>query len=169
MAGNITQDPEFKLLPSGRPLCKLRLAVNYKSKEYEEACFVSVDVFGRQAEICNQYLQKGKPVLVEGRLKYDTWQDKETGQTRNAHSIVASRVNILSLANQSQEGIHGEQEPASYGNDSATTNISTSSIRHSNSETKVRSSSQIVPATQTSGTPQIPHTTGRSVEDDIPF
>jgi single-strand DNA-binding protein len=65
----------------------------------QEVCFVDVDVWGAQADSCNQYLQKGRPVLVEGRLKLDTWVDNE-GQRRSKHSIVADRVTFLPAAGQ---------------------------------------------------------------------
>ena len=101
--GNLTRDPEYKQLPSGQAICKLGLASNrqFKNRQtdsmIQEVCFVDVDVWGPQAESCRQYLQKGRAVLVEGRLKFDTWQDNN-GQTRSKHSIVADRVLFLSAA-----------------------------------------------------------------------
>lgn len=100
IAGNLTRDPEFKQLGSGQSICKLGLASNrqYKNRQtgatVQEVCYVDIDVWGAQAETCNKYLQKGKPVLVEGRLKLDTWKDNE-GQNRSKHSIVADRVVFL--------------------------------------------------------------------------
>ena len=100
LIGNLTRDPEYKQLPSGQPVCRLGLAVNrqYKNKQtgamVQEVCFIDIDVFGPQAESCRQYLQKGRPVLVEGRLKFDTWQTPD-GQTRSKHSVVADRVVFL--------------------------------------------------------------------------
>ncbi len=99
--GNLTRDPEFKQLASGQMVCRFGLASNrqFKNKQtgamIQEVCFIDVDVWGPQAETCNQYLQKGRGVLVEGRLKFDTWQDND-GQRRNKHSIVADRVTFLS-------------------------------------------------------------------------
>lgn len=100
LVGNLTRDPEYKQLPSGQAVCRLGLAVNrsFKNKQsgaaIQEVCFIDIDVWGAQAESCNQYLKKGRPVLVEGRLKYDTWQDQQGG-TRSKHSIVADRVLFL--------------------------------------------------------------------------
>ena len=100
MVGNLTRDPEYKQLPSGQAVCRLGLAVNrsFKNKQsgnaIQEVCFIDIDVWGAQAESCNQYLKKGRPVLVEGRLKFDTWQDQQGG-TRSKHSIVADRVLFL--------------------------------------------------------------------------
>jgi len=100
MIGNLTRDPDFKQLSSGQPVCQLGLASNrqYRNKQtgsmVQEVCFIDVDVFGPQAESCRQFLQKGRPVLVEGRLKFDTWESQE-GQKRNKYSIVADRVVFL--------------------------------------------------------------------------
>ena len=100
LIGNLTRDPDYKQLPSGQAVCRLGLAVNrqYKNKQtgamVQEVCFVDIDVFGPQAESCRQYLQKGRPILVEGRLKFDTWQTPD-GQTRSKHSIVADRIVFL--------------------------------------------------------------------------
>lgn len=108
MIGNLTRDPEYKQLPSGQGVCQLGLASNrqYRNKQtgsmVQEVCFVDIDVFGPQAESCNQYLQKGRAVLVEGRLKFDTWDSPE-GQKRSKHSIVADRVVFLSMSPADEE------------------------------------------------------------------
>ena len=105
MAGNLTRDPEYKQLPSGQAVCRLGLASNrqFRNKQsgdmIQEVCFVDIDVWGPQAESCRQFLQKGRPILVEGRLKFDSWDDAN-GQKRSKHSIVADRVVFLSQANQ---------------------------------------------------------------------
>ena len=107
--GNLTRDPEYKQLPSGQGLCKLGLASNrqFRNKSTgvlsSEACFVDIDVWGAQAESCNQYLQKGRPILVEGRLKFDSWKDAE-GNTRSKHSIVAERVVFLGSRQDAEAG-----------------------------------------------------------------
>lgn len=109
IAGNLTRDPEYKQLPSGQGVCRLGLASNRQFKnrqtgmQIQEVCYVDIDVWGPQADSCNQYLQKGRGVLVEGRLKFDTWQDQQ-GQTRSKHSIVADRVVFLSAGNQDESG-----------------------------------------------------------------
>lgn len=101
IVGNLTRDPEFKQLSSGQNVCRLGLASNRQFKNRQtgsmaqEVCYVDVDVWGPQAETCRQYLAKGRPVLVEGRLKFDTWQDPQ-GATRSKHSIAADRVVFLS-------------------------------------------------------------------------
>ncbi len=101
IVGNLTRDPEYKQLPSGQNVCRLGLASNRQFKNRQtgtmaqEVCYVDVDVWGPQADTCRQYLAKGRPVLVEGRLKFDTWQDQQ-GATRSKHSIAADRVVFLS-------------------------------------------------------------------------
>lgn len=115
MIGNLTRDPEYKQLPSGQPTVRLGLAANrqYRNKQtgsmVQEVCFVDIDVYGPQAESCRQYLQKGRAVLVEGRLKFDTWETAE-GQTRSRHSIVADRVVFLSQA-QAEGDMQGADQP----------------------------------------------------------
>jgi single-strand DNA-binding protein len=108
MMGNLTRDPEHKQLTSGQAVCRFGLASNrqFKNKQtgtmVQEVCFVDVDVWGPQAESCKQYLQKGRAVLVEGRLKLDSWQDND-GNKRSKHSIVADRVTFLASGAQAEE------------------------------------------------------------------
>ena len=103
MMGNLTRDPEFKQLASGMNVCRLGLASNrqFKNKQagtmIQEVCFIDVDVWGAQAESCRQFLSKGRAVLVEGRLKMDSWVDNEGGK-KTKHTIVADRVTFLSAA-----------------------------------------------------------------------
>ncbi|HTM06143.1 MAG TPA: single-stranded DNA-binding protein [Patescibacteria group bacterium] len=100
LIGNLTRDPEHKQLASGQAVCRLSLATNrqFKNRQtgsmVQEVCYIDVDVWGAQAESCRQYLQKGRSVLVEGRLKLDTWQD-QAGAQRSKHSVVADRVVFL--------------------------------------------------------------------------
>ncbi len=100
MVGNLTRDPDYKQLTSGQAVCRLGLASNrqFKNKQsgdmIQEVCYIDIDVWGPQAESCRQYLQKGRPILVEGRLKLDSWDDA-SGQKRSKHSIVADRVVFL--------------------------------------------------------------------------
>ncbi len=103
IVGNLTRDPELRQLPSGQPVCRLNVASNrqFRNRQtgdmVQEVCYVDVDVWGAQAETSRQYLQKGRPVLIEGRLKLDSWQDQQ-GNARSKHSIVADRVVFLSSA-----------------------------------------------------------------------
>ena len=108
MMGNLTRDPEHKQLTSGQAVCRFGLASNrqFKNKQtgsmVQEVCFIDVDVWGPQAEHCKQYLQKGRAVLVEGRIKLDSWQDND-GTKRSKHTIVADRVTFLGGASQTDE------------------------------------------------------------------
>jgi single-strand DNA-binding protein len=101
IVGNLTKDPELKYTPSGTAICEMRLAATHRYRRggdggemVEETCFVDVTVFGRGGENCNQYLRKGNPVFVEGRLKFDQWTSPE-GQKRSKHYIVADRTQFF--------------------------------------------------------------------------
>jgi single-strand DNA-binding protein len=100
LVGNLTRDPQMKYLPSQMAVTEFGLAVNhrYKTKtgeDREEVCFIDCSAFGRTAEIINQYCQKGKQLLVEGRLKYDTWEDKQGGGKRSKHVVVVDNIQLL--------------------------------------------------------------------------
>jgi single-strand DNA-binding protein len=98
LIGNLTKDPELRYTPSGTPVANLRLAVNSTFKDQagqrkEETCFVTVVVWSKQAEICNQYLKKGRSVFIEGRLLYRSWEAE--GKTRSTMEVRADRVQFL--------------------------------------------------------------------------
>ncbi len=100
LMGNLTRDPELKQAPSGSPVVDLRLAVSeqYRDKQTGETkevtCFVDVVAWNRQAELCQQYLAKGRPILVEGRLQYDEWKTKE-GESRSKLRVRADNIRFL--------------------------------------------------------------------------
>ncbi len=98
MIGNLTRDPELRYVPSGAPVTTFGLAVNrtyvtQHGDKKDEVCFVRIVVFGKQAESCSQYLAKGRPVFVEGRLQYRAWE--QDGQKRRSLDIVADWVQFL--------------------------------------------------------------------------
>lgn len=100
LIGNVTRDVESKALPSGSSVASLSLAVNrsYKTESgatREEVTFVDVELWGRVAEIAAQYVKKGSPLYVEGRLKMDSWEDKETGQKRSKMKVVGDAIQLL--------------------------------------------------------------------------
>ena len=103
IVGNLTRDPELKQLSSGQAVCRMSIATNRQFKnrqtgmQTQEVCYIDIDVWGVQAESCQKFLAKGRSVLVEGRLKFDSWQDQQ-GATRSKHSITADRVVFLSNA-----------------------------------------------------------------------
>jgi single-strand DNA-binding protein len=99
LVGNLTRDPELTQISTGQAVCRLSLASNRQFKNKagvatQEVCYIDVEVWGPQAESCNKYLQKGRPVLIEGRLKLNTWKEAD-GQQRSRHIIVADRVIFL--------------------------------------------------------------------------
>src|SRR6058998_2327422 len=100
LAGNLTRDPELRYTPKGMAIAKLGLAINRTWKNEagetkEEATFVDVDAFGRTAEVIGQYLKKGRPILIEGRLRLDQWDDKQTGQKRSKLGVVLESFSFL--------------------------------------------------------------------------
>jgi len=100
LAGRLTRDPELKYIASGKAVCKMGLAVSRKYKsgdgeQREETLFINVTTWDKSAEYCGQYLRKGKPVLVEGRLRSDEWEDKTTGQKRTSIEVRAERIQQL--------------------------------------------------------------------------
>ncbi|HEX7654175.1 MAG TPA: single-stranded DNA-binding protein [Verrucomicrobiae bacterium] len=116
LVGNLTRDPELRYTPKGTAIAKIGLAVNrvYSTdtgEKKEEVTFVDVDVFGRTAENVGQYMRKGRPILVEGRLRLDTWDDKQTGQKRSRLGVVAETVQFLG-SGQGGGGAEGGAAPA---------------------------------------------------------
>jgi single-strand DNA-binding protein len=100
LAGNLTRDPELRYTPKGVAIAKFGMAINrtWKSESgetKEEVTFVDVDAFGRQAEVIAQYIKKGRPILMEGRLKLDQWDDKQTNQKRSRLGVVLESFSFL--------------------------------------------------------------------------
>lgn len=112
LAGNMTRDPELRYTPKGTAIAKFGLAINRNwtsedGQKREEVTFVDVDAFGKQAEVIGQYLRKGRPVLVEGRLKLDQWDDKQTGQKRSRLGVVLESFSFLDSGNRDAAGAGG--------------------------------------------------------------
>ncbi len=100
LAGNLTRDPELRYTPKGTAVAKIGLAINRAWKTEtgetkEEVTFVDLDAFGRTAEVIAQYLKKGRPILVEGRLRYETWDDKQTNAKRSKLGVVIENFQFL--------------------------------------------------------------------------
>jgi single-strand DNA-binding protein len=98
LTGNLTRDPEVRTTPSGLAVCKLGIAVNGRRKNSdgvweEKANFFNVTVFGKQGENCGQYLKKGRPVAIDGRLEWSQWETD--GQKRSSVDIIADNVQFL--------------------------------------------------------------------------
>ncbi len=99
LMGNLTRDPEIRQTQSGTSICRFSIAVNrsYSSQDgstRDETCFVDVDSFGRTAENISKYFSRGKPILVEGRLRQDSWEDKQ-GQKRTKLVVVLERFEFV--------------------------------------------------------------------------
>ena len=119
--GNLTADPEVRTTPRGASLTELRLAVNRISngqnegERREETTFLDVTCWGRTGEIAAQYLSKGRPVFIEGRLQMDSWEDKQTGQKRSRIRIIAENLQLLGGRGDGPQG-GGQAPQRSYGN-----------------------------------------------------
>ena len=112
LAGNLTRDPELRYTPKGTAVARLGIACNRKWRSEtgemkEEVTFVDVDAFGKTAETIGQYLKKGRPILIEGRLRYDTWEDKQTKQKKSKLGVVLENFQFLDSG-----GGRGEGAPA---------------------------------------------------------
>ncbi|RMF85696.1 MAG: single-stranded DNA-binding protein, partial [Planctomycetota bacterium] len=99
LIGNLTRDPELKYLPSNMAVCELGMAVNRTwrdrdGNQKEETCFVDMTAFGRQAETLNQYMSRGRPLFVEGRLKFDSWTAQD-GSKRSKLRVVIENFQFL--------------------------------------------------------------------------
>ena len=100
LTGNLTRDPELRNIPSGTSVCNLRVACNTRRKDasgewVDKPNYFDVTVWGAQGENCAQYLSKGRPVAIDGRLEWREWDDKETGKKRQSIDIIADSVQFL--------------------------------------------------------------------------
>lgn len=100
LMGNLTRDPELRYTPKGTAVSDIALAVNRiwnneQNQRQEEVTYVDITLWGRQAEIVQQYLTKGSGLFIEGRLSLDTWDDKTTGQKRSKLKVVAENIQLL--------------------------------------------------------------------------
>jgi single-strand DNA-binding protein len=100
LIGNVTRDPEVKFTPKGSAVADLGLAINrvytnQSGEKTEEVTYVDVELWGRLAEIAGEYAKKGRPVFIEGRLRLDSWEDKQSGQKRNRLKVVGEGLQLL--------------------------------------------------------------------------
>jgi single-strand DNA-binding protein len=118
LLGNLTRDPEVRYIPSGTAVASFGLAVNRRYKQgtetKDEVSYIDIVVFGKTAENCGQYLNKGDAILVEGRLQQRRWDDKDSGQKRSKVEVVAQTVNFMPKRSGQGTGAGGkhDQEPA---------------------------------------------------------
>ena len=126
LIGNLTRDPELRYSPSGVAVAKFALATNYVYKtqngeEKKEVCFVDIVAFAKTAENCANYLSKGKPVFIEGRLQFSTWETPE-GQKRSKLEVIAEGMQFVG-GPKTGEGTAGEAGEEGSGNDGAEDDI----------------------------------------------
>lgn len=100
LIGNLTRDPELRVTPKGTPICQFGLAINRQYKDEsgatrDETTFVDIEAWGKQGELVSKYLTKGSPCFVEGRLRLDQWEDKQSGQKRSWLKVVLDNVQFL--------------------------------------------------------------------------
>ena len=112
LVGNLTRDPELRQTPSGTSVCKLRIAVNTRQKDQsgnwgDKPNYFDVTVWGNQAESCSQFLSKGRPVAIDGRLDWREW-DAQDGTKRQAVEIIADTVQFLGSRDDNQGGGGGQ-------------------------------------------------------------
>jgi single-strand DNA-binding protein len=120
LMGNLTRDPQVKNLPNNTFIAEFGVATSRRyrtaaGEDREETAFVDCTAFGRQAELISQFCRKGKPLFVEGRLKYDTWEDKQNGSKRSKLSVVVENFQFLSGAGPGGSGkgdASGYERPA---------------------------------------------------------
>jgi single-strand DNA-binding protein len=103
LLGNLTRDPEVRYTPKGSAVADLGIAVNRQytlenGEKREEVTFVDVTFWGRTAEVAGEYLKKGRPVFIEGRLQLDTWDDKQSGQKRSRLKVIGENMQMLGTA-----------------------------------------------------------------------
>ena len=121
--GNLTKDPELRYTPNGVAVVNLRLAVNRRFKDRsgelkEDTCFLTVTAWDKQAEVCNQYLQKGRPVFIEGRLQTRSWENNE-GQKRSVLEVRAERIQFLGTKPSAKSNETFIDEPSKEAGDSS--------------------------------------------------
>lgn len=153
IVGNLTRDVELKYLPSGSAVATIGLASNRKYKKQdgsnaEETCFVDVKLFGRTAEVANQYLKKGSQILIDGRLNFESWTDAN-GQKRSKHTVTAESMQMLGRANQSGDS-------SGYGGN----------YNNAQGESYAQNSGNSGGYSESSGNKNVPEI---DIDDEIPF
>ena len=117
LVGNLTRDIELRYTQGGSAIANTAIATNRKftsnGEKKEEVCFVDITFFGRSAEVANQYLRKGSKILVEGRLKFDQWVDKE-GQKKSKHSVIVETMQMLDSKSANDTNVATNQQQQNY-------------------------------------------------------
>lgn len=152
--GNLTRDPELRVTPSGNSICKFGLAINraYSTKDgerREEVTYVDIDSFGKQAEVISRYMRKGRPIMIEGRLKLDQWESE--GQKRSKLGIVLENFQFL--------GGRDDNEPEASGQGSG----------YEQSSPPVRSTPQVSEPEPTPSAETNFSNENDTLDEDVPF
>jgi single-strand DNA-binding protein len=126
LMGNLTRDPEVRYTPKGTAVAEIGLAVNRiysgeNNEKREETTFVDVTLWGRTAEVAGEYLKKGRPVFIEGRLQLDLWEDKQSGQKRSKLRVVAEGMQLIGSRGGSGSAEGDETASSSRSSGSRTT------------------------------------------------
>jgi single-strand DNA-binding protein len=124
LLGNLTRDPEVRYTPKGSAVTDLGIAVNRQytlesGEKREEVTFVDVTFWGRTAEVAGEYLKKGRPVFIEGRLQLDTWDDKQSGQKRSKLKVIGETMQMLGSPRGSGSPNGGDEPAGRAGKPSA--------------------------------------------------
>ena len=129
LIGNLTRDPELRVTPKGTAICQFGLAINRQFKDEsgaarDETTFVDIEAWGRQGETISKYCTKGRPLFVEGRLRFDQWEDKTSGQKRSRLKVVLENFQFLGEGRRDGGGAPG-------GGSSAGDDVDQTPERHS--------------------------------------
>ena len=133
LLGHLTRDPELRFTPKGTAICQFGIAVNRQYKDAsgatrDEATFVDIEAWGKQGELVAKFLRKGSPAMIEGRLKLDQWEDKQSGQKRSRLKVVLENIQFLPSGNTGSHQASGEPDaPGDEGEENA--GLSTSDRR----------------------------------------
>src|SRR6184192_2509405 len=124
LLGNLTRDPEVRYTPKGSAVCDLGIAINRQytldsGEKREEVTYVDVVLWSRLAEIAGEYLKKGRPVFIEGRLQLDTWDDKQSGQKRSKLRVIGETMQLLGSRPSASASEPADEERASRSNNRA--------------------------------------------------
>ena len=120
LMGNLTREPELRYTPGGAAVCEFGIAINRtftsNNQTREEVCFVDIVVWGKSGELCQRYLSKGSQALIEGRLQYDQWEDKNTGKRSSRLRVIAENVQFVGARREGAEGGNAPQQGGNYRN-----------------------------------------------------
>jgi single-strand DNA-binding protein len=124
LLGNLTRDPEVRYTPKGSAVTDLGIAVNRQytlenGEKREEVTFVDVTFWGRTAEVAGEYLKKGRPIFIEGRLQLDTWDDKQSGQKRSKLKVIGETMQMLGGPRSGASTDNGDESGGRTGKPSA--------------------------------------------------